>query len=117
MAMASLLPPEGVSEQPSFSDAIKRLNCDYRVASHYLQHHSSGCQAPCSMSTIHRQELCKASSSRVEAELGPSTHHHANLCVCFVIYSLVQHNVHELVKASQGACDLPIAIQGHCQPA
>ena len=53
----------------------------------------------------------------MEAELGVSTHHHANLCMCLVIYSLVQHNVHELVKASQGACDLPVAIQGHCQPA
>ena len=51
------------------------------------------------------------------AKLGVSTHHHANLCVCFVVYSLVQHNVHELVKAPQGACDLPVAIQGHCQPA
>ena len=69
------------------------------------------------MSAVHRQGLFQSQRHFVETELAMSTHHHANLCVCLVIYSLVQHNVHELVKASQGACDLPVAIQGHRQPA
>ena len=42
-------------------------------------------------------------------------HHHANVCFVLLIHSIVQDNVHELIKATQHASNVPVGIQGHCR--
>lgn len=39
------------------------------------------------------------------------THHHANLSSHFLIHSLVQDNVHELIKATEHSRDVPVGIE------
>lgn len=41
------------------------------------------------------------------------TYHHANICLVLLVHSIVQHDVHELIKATQHASDMSVGVQGH----
>lgn len=41
-------------------------------------------------------------------------YHHANVGLHLVVNSIVQNQVHELIKTPQDAADLPVCIQGNC---
>ncbi len=49
-------------------------------------------------------------SERQGAPVLASTHHHADINLVFDIHSVVQHDIHELIKATECATDLPVCI-------
>lgn len=40
-----------------------------------------------------------------------ATYHHANVGLGLHVHRLVQHDVHELVEATQSACDVPVGVE------
>jgi hypothetical protein len=45
------------------------------------------------------------------------THHHANVCLGLCVDCLVQHDVHELIKPTQSASNVPVGVERNCNTA
>lgn len=51
-------------------------------------------------------------STHTQCKHDIAAYHHANVNLELNIHRVVQHHVHELIKASQRPSDLPVAVQG-----
>jgi hypothetical protein len=81
---------------------VLNVDHDYTVASDYLQQ------------TTLPQFTFSAIKNDLKIRRWP-TYHHADVGLHFVVNSVVQHQIHELIKTAQYAADLPICIERNCR--